>query len=153
MKFTWRHLSITVVLLALVAIGVNEALAGGKVTVCHVPPGNPANAHTIVIAEEAWNAGHSPHQSHVLDYLGSCDPPPPPPPTQVPPTTTPRPEPTDTPDIPWTPEPTSPPPLTPTVATECYAPQAEACDTCAQLERITYQRERIANALEAANDQ
>jgi hypothetical protein len=39
----------------------------GKVAVCHVPPGNPANAHTIVIGEPALSA----HLRHG-DPLGAC---------------------------------------------------------------------------------
>ena len=41
---------------------------GKKVTVCHVPPDNPANAHEISISENAWPA----HQSHG-DKLGACE--------------------------------------------------------------------------------
>ena len=46
------------------------ALAGGpddKVAICHVPPGNPANAHTIVISDSAVPA----HLAHG-DYPGEC---------------------------------------------------------------------------------
>ena len=45
-----------------------------KFTICHVPPGNPDNAHEITVAEAALPA-HFPHG----DTLGSCvgDPPPP----------------------------------------------------------------------------
>lgn len=39
----------------------------GKVAVCHVPPGNPANAHTIVVGEPALSA----HLRHG-DPLGAC---------------------------------------------------------------------------------
>ena len=38
-----------------------------KVTICHIPPGNPANAHTISIGFSAWKA----HQKHG-DYEGEC---------------------------------------------------------------------------------
>ena len=71
-----------------------------KIEICHVPPGNPANAHTIEVDENAWTNGHSPHNNHNLDYLGACrvDP------TPVPPTQ----EPTDI------PESTSTPPATAT---------------------------------------
>lgn len=37
------------------------------VTICHIPPGNPANAHTITIAMSALPA----HLAHG-DYVGSC---------------------------------------------------------------------------------
>ncbi len=36
------------------------ALAANKVQICHVPPGNPANFHTITVSEKALPAhlGH-----------------------------------------------------------------------------------------------
>lgn len=52
-----------------------------KTTVCHIPPGNPANEHTICVGNPAVPA----HLAHG-DHLGSCcagkdggAPPPPPP--------------------------------------------------------------------------
>ena len=76
-----------------------------KIEICHVPPGNPANAHTVEVDRSSWNEGHSPHNSHSLDYVGACrvDPTLPPEPTSPP-----VPTPTDTPD---TLRPTSTPPL------------------------------------------
>ncbi|MEZ4297305.1 MAG: hypothetical protein R3B70_20240 [Polyangiaceae bacterium] len=41
---------------------------GGSVTVCHIPPGNPANAHTITVGSSAVPA----HLAHG-DTLGACD--------------------------------------------------------------------------------
>lgn len=41
---------------------------GVKVDVCHVPPGNPENAHTITINENAVDV----HLDHG-DHLGACD--------------------------------------------------------------------------------
>ena len=38
-----------------------------KTTVCHIPPGNPANEHTICIG----NPGVPAHLAHG-DFLGSC---------------------------------------------------------------------------------
>ncbi|MGZ5051537.1 MAG: hypothetical protein ACXWF8_02270 [Methylobacter sp.] len=47
-----------------------------KITICHVPPGNPANKHTIHIAYSAW-AAHKAHTNlkgpDYADYLGSCN--------------------------------------------------------------------------------
>jgi hypothetical protein len=40
-----------------------------KVDVCHIPPGNPENAHTITISENALDS----HLEHG-DYLGACEP-------------------------------------------------------------------------------
>jgi hypothetical protein len=74
-----------------------------KTTICHIPPGNPANAHTLCVGNPAVPA----HMAHG-DYLGQCKcdvttPPTTPPPT---PPTTPPPPPTP----PTTPP---PPPVTP----------------------------------------
>lgn len=41
---------------------------GKKVQICHIPPGNPDNSHTIWIAESAWPA----HEEHG-DIKGSCE--------------------------------------------------------------------------------
>src|SRR3989344_5568569 len=38
-----------------------------KITICHIPPGNPENAHSIEIDEEAWPA----HEAHG-DTMGEC---------------------------------------------------------------------------------
>jgi len=51
-----------------------------KTTICHIPPGNPANAHTLCIGNAAVPA----HLQNHGDYLGACQqeqpcPPPPPP--------------------------------------------------------------------------
>lgn len=40
-----------------------------KVALCHVPPGNPANAHTIVIGEPAVSHHLANHSG---DHLGPC---------------------------------------------------------------------------------
>lgn len=76
--------------------------AAKKTTICHVPPGNPANAHTLCVGTPSVEA----HLAHG-DYLGVCKPvvecelPPPPPPLPPAPT---EPPPTE-------PPPTEPPPL------------------------------------------
>jgi hypothetical protein len=60
-----------------------------KVLVCHIPPGNPENAHTICVGAAAVKA----HEKNHGDGQGACagepgddDPPPPPPPGDDPPT-------------------------------------------------------------------
>ena len=61
--------------LAMLALGSTEAWAGksgksgggGKVCLCHVPPGNPGNAHTICVGAPAVQA----HLNHG-DSLGEC---------------------------------------------------------------------------------
>jgi hypothetical protein len=60
------------------------------VTICHIPPGNPANAHSITVGAPAVPA----HRAHG-DPLGPC-PTPTPTPTPIP-TPTPTPIPTPTP--------------------------------------------------------
>jgi hypothetical protein len=53
--------------------GVARQLLGGgevKVTICHVPPGDPTNAHAITIGFPALDA----HLAHHDDYLGPCQP-------------------------------------------------------------------------------
>jgi hypothetical protein len=44
-----------------------ELMDQGWVTICHIPPGNPANAHTITISVNALPA----HLAHG-DYVGAC---------------------------------------------------------------------------------
>ena len=66
---------ITVVLMAIVALLVPALGAGAKppegkpekVSICHVPPGNPANEHMISISDRALDA----HLAHG-DYEGAC---------------------------------------------------------------------------------
>lgn len=99
------------------------ALAGGggkhrqrssKVTLCHIPPGNPGNAHTIRVSRNAVRA----HLAHG-DTLGPCHrPTPTPTPTATPTptptaTATPTPTPTPVPTVEPTPEPTVTPVPTP----------------------------------------
>ncbi|MBU0505750.1 hypothetical protein KJ708_07150, partial [bacterium] len=40
----------------------------GKIWICHVPPGNPDNAHTIHVSPNSWNG----HKNHDGDYNGPC---------------------------------------------------------------------------------
>jgi hypothetical protein len=42
---------------------------GNKVTICHVPPGNPANAHTITVSRQGADAHLRQHSG---DYEGAC---------------------------------------------------------------------------------
>ena len=56
------------VALGLGAVTVGHTTAGdAKVAVCHIPPGNPANRHTIHVGPAAVNA----HLAHG-DYVGAC---------------------------------------------------------------------------------
>ncbi len=58
---------LVVVLGALGAVASVRADSQGKVDICHIPPGNPANAHTINVSVNAVPA----HLAHG-DYLGEC---------------------------------------------------------------------------------
>ena len=53
--------------LAATASTPRPAEASWKVTICHIPPGNPDNAHTITVS---WSAVVA-HLSHG-DALGQC---------------------------------------------------------------------------------
>ena len=56
------------VLSGLLTVEPPAAQAGvDKVTICHIPPGNPDNAHTITVGAPAVPA----HLAHG-DYLGEC---------------------------------------------------------------------------------
>ncbi len=63
-----------ILIAALVSIGVVTAVGmrnnsdGPKVTICHIPPGNPANAHSITISINALPA----HLAHG-DSEGACE--------------------------------------------------------------------------------
>jgi hypothetical protein len=58
----WTHAAF----LAIAVVGM-AAIADKKVVVCHYPPGNPANFHTISVGEAAVTA----HLNHG-DELGAC---------------------------------------------------------------------------------
>lgn len=68
-----------VILIVLAMVGVGAAITNAaakpddKVTICHVPPGNPENAHTITVSENALK-GHLDNNGklHGLDYYGEC---------------------------------------------------------------------------------
>ncbi len=63
-----RRLPGFIILMALFALTAPAAWAGdNKVQVCHIPPGNPANFHTITISENALPA----HLGHG-DLAGAC---------------------------------------------------------------------------------
>jgi len=62
--------------------GASAQAAQPKVTICHVPPGNPANAHTITIGAPAVPAHLANHDG---DAIGPCpEPSPSPSPTPTP---------------------------------------------------------------------
>ena len=52
-----------------VVVSSSSSSAVGKVTICHIPPGNPGNAHTITVGAPAVRA----HAAHGDFVEGSCD--------------------------------------------------------------------------------
>ena len=58
--------------LGLAALGATAAQAGTKVLICHVPPGNPDNFHTITVSENALPA-HLGHGDLPGGCSGHCD--------------------------------------------------------------------------------
>ena len=75
-RLLWVLCSCSVGLLVVLTFGTTETWAGKegksggatKVCLCHVPPGNPGNAHTICVGAPAVQA----HLKHG-DSLGECD--------------------------------------------------------------------------------
>jgi LPXTG-motif cell wall-anchored protein len=60
-----------IVLLSVTAIAVADEdnhAEPHKVTICHVPPGNPDNPLTLEVDAEGWNG----HKNHPDDYEGPC---------------------------------------------------------------------------------
>ena len=46
-----------------------QAQGGDKITICHIPPGNPGNAHTITISTSALET----HLTLHGDNVGACN--------------------------------------------------------------------------------
>jgi hypothetical protein len=61
---------LTLFMLTAFAATMAQAAPLPKVTICHIPPGNPENAHTITISENALAA----HINNHGDILGACTP-------------------------------------------------------------------------------
>lgn len=70
MKYIYSFVgkSAVVGLILTILLGSSAAWAGSKVEVCHVPPGDPANFHTITVSEKAF----SKHLAHG-DLAGACN--------------------------------------------------------------------------------
>jgi hypothetical protein len=64
-KFT--HFALATALFTVIGFSCSNAFAGEKVTICHIPPGNPDNAHTITVSKSALPA----HMAHG-DIIGEC---------------------------------------------------------------------------------
>lgn len=66
-KTMYKKSLITLALIALLAVFGAASAQAAKVDVCHIPPGNPDNWHTITVSERAEPA----HLAHG-DLAGSC---------------------------------------------------------------------------------
>src|SRR5262245_56404393 len=69
--------------------GVPTCTNPKKTLICHIPPGNPANAHSICVG----NPAVEPHMTHHGDTIGACSGGNPPPPDDPPDAGTPPPPP------------------------------------------------------------
>lgn len=68
-----KHLLFALLLVAalFVAVSAGPVQAGeDKVTICHLPPGNPENRLTITIGESAVAAHLA---NHLGDFVGGCE--------------------------------------------------------------------------------
>jgi hypothetical protein len=72
MMITKRILMLALAWICAMGMPWSQVLAGGsdpKVVICHYPPGNPANAHTIIVGNSAVSA----HVNNHGDTRGACD--------------------------------------------------------------------------------
>lgn len=67
LSFIFYPLFFSIIFLILWAL-IPTAHAGSKVEICHFPPGNPANFHTITVNEKALGA----HIENHGDSEGNC---------------------------------------------------------------------------------
>lgn len=67
LNFTLAAVKLTAFVVMVFLNGIVMA-QDGKITICHCPPGNPANCHSITISVNAWYA----HFEHPGDYIGPC---------------------------------------------------------------------------------
>lgn len=64
-----KLLLLSVFAIAFLTMGSSsEEATNNKITICHIPPGNPENAHSITISINALNA----HLAHG-DAIGECN--------------------------------------------------------------------------------
>jgi hypothetical protein len=66
-NFTLNAIKIAI-LMVMILINGSIWAQDGKITICHCPPGNPGNCHSITISVNAWQA----HFTHHDDYIGAC---------------------------------------------------------------------------------
>lgn len=66
-KHIWL-IAVALIALVLISFATKDNTTDKKITVCHIPPGNPANAHDIVISVNALQT----HLNHG-DIIGGCN--------------------------------------------------------------------------------
>jgi hypothetical protein len=64
-----RSVLVVAILAGFVGVEAPAQAQAEKVTICHIPPGNPENAHTITISVNALPA----HVEQHGDEVGACD--------------------------------------------------------------------------------
>lgn len=69
LTFTLRAVKIAALLVLIFFFNGMVLAQDGKITICHCPPGNPNNCHSITISVNAWYAHF---ENHTGDYIGSC---------------------------------------------------------------------------------
>jgi hypothetical protein len=62
-----KVLGVVLFLFAFTTNDKSNSATDGKVVICHIPPGNPGNAHEIVVSTNAVQA----HLNHG-DHIGRC---------------------------------------------------------------------------------
>ena len=67
MKKAYLILSVACICVLSISSSTEENAKNEKITICHVPPGNPANMHPITISVKALTA----HMAHG-DFMGGC---------------------------------------------------------------------------------
>ena len=67
-RLLMRGALVVAVVLGAITLPLTAQAKGEKVTICHIPPGNPANAHTITISVSALQT----HIDQHGDTVGEC---------------------------------------------------------------------------------
>jgi hypothetical protein len=68
MKKIILGLSLVTVCCLTLSSSTEDKAINEKITICHIPPGNPANSHEITVSVNALSA----HLAHG-DSIGKCD--------------------------------------------------------------------------------
>lgn len=66
-----RYAILGSILTAVIVFATPARSQGGRVVICHVPPGNPGAAHTITVGGAGAVDAHL--RNHVGDHVGACN--------------------------------------------------------------------------------